>query len=722
MRGRARIGGIAALFAALALGPGGAPAGAAPTTPPTLQIEVIGQGTVTGTGIHCGRGSLSCYSAYGSSTAVTLTEAPASGWTFSGWEDGAAACAAATTCPVAPGTNVTATAVFSTTGAVQTSTLDVSSTNGDIANGSASYPVDCDSSSTPPAGTACSLTAYTGSTLTMTETPDSGYLFSGWGGACTGTAPSCAVYLQSTQSVGASFAATTSNALSVTVVGNGSVGGGGISCGAGATCSAPEPSTATVTLTASPQSGWVLSGWSGACTGQQSSCTVQMTAAASVTATFVQQTTLQVTVTGAGYVQGGGIGCDGGQTCSAGEIPGNTITLTAHPSSGSSVLWSGCTSSAGLLCTVTVATTGVQSVTATLGSGTTPPVASNSLTVSVTGDGYVTAFAGTAPIYCTAAGGSGCTASVPAGTTVTLTAVPASGLAGNFTAWTGDCITFATTSCTLTMNGAKSAGATFAGGNTTYLLSAQIAGSGSIAGAGLNCTHTGGSGCSAQQAAGATVTLTAVPTFGGSFSGWSGACTGTTATCSVTMTLAKSVTATFTGSSPGGNQSLAIAVTGAGSVDASGGTCASSAGKTKLCTQSYATGKDVTLTAKAAAGYAFAGWKGACTGARKACSVTVSSFTQVTATFSRPVLAPTRKPKVAKTATGHRITLFFAVRQRGTLTLVGKLGRTTVVSTSSKPVPGSRRLVVTVAKPGRYVFTLTLVASGRHSIRWAVKL
>lgn len=713
MEGRAGIAAIALLLAGLVLG---APAPALGASPPTLQIEVIGQGTVTGTGIDCGLGHLSCYSAYGSSSPVPLTEAPASGWTFSGWED-AASCGAATTCPVTPGASATATAVFTTTGAVQTGTLDVSSTHGDIATGSANHTIECDSSSTPPAGTDCSLTEPSGSTLTMTETPDSGYLFTGWGGACTGTAPSCAVYLQSTQSVGASFAAPTSNTLSVTVSGNGSVSGGGISCGPGSTCSAPEPSTATVTLTAAPQSGWVLTGWSGGCTGQQSTCTVQMTAAATVTATFAQQTTLEVTVSGDGYVQGAGIGCDGGQTCSAGEIPGNTITLTAHPNSGNSVSWFGCTSSAGDLCTVTVGTSGVQSVTATLGGGgTTPPVASNALTVSVVGDGYVTATVGSATIYCTAAGGPSCAANVQAGTTVVLSAIPASGLSGNFTAWTGACSSFTATSCTLTMNGAKSTGATFAGGNTTYLLSAQVSGSGSITGAGLDCS--GSTGCSAQQAAGATVTLSAAPSFGATFAGWSGACTGTTTTCSVTMTLAKSVTATFTSSSFG-TQSLALSVSGAGSVEASAGVCSSIAGTTRLCTQSYSTGKAVTLTAKPAAGYAFAGWKGVCAGTKRTCTVTLSSFTQLTATFARPVLAATRKPKVAKTKTGYRVTLFFALRGHGTLKLVCKLGRRTVVTKRSRPAEGSRRLVVTVRRPGRYVFTLTL---GKHAIRWTVRV
>src|SRR2546425_1791117 len=56
---------------------------------------------------------------------------------------------------------------------------------------------------------------------------------------------------------------------------------------------------------------------------------------------------------------------------------------------------------------------------------------------------------------------------------------------------------------------------------------------------GISC----GADCS-ESYAGATVTLTAAPSAGSSFAGWSGACTGTS-TCTVTMTAARSVTATF---------------------------------------------------------------------------------------------------------------------------------------------------------------------------------
>lgn len=58
--------------------------------------------------------------------------------------------------------------------------------------------------------------------------------------------------------------------------------------------------------------------------------------------------------------------------------------------------------------------------------------------------------------------------------------------------------------------------------------------------AGIDC----GSDCTESYATGTSVTLTATPSAGSVFAGWSGACTGT-GTCTVAMTEARSVTATF---------------------------------------------------------------------------------------------------------------------------------------------------------------------------------
>jgi phospholipase C len=76
-------------------------------------------------------------------------------------------------------------------------------------------------------------------------------------------------------------------ALTVTPAGSGTgtvtSAPAGINCGA--TCSADFSSGTSVTLTAAPQTGYVFTAWSGACSGT-ANCTVTLNAATSVTATF----------------------------------------------------------------------------------------------------------------------------------------------------------------------------------------------------------------------------------------------------------------------------------------------------------------------------------------------------------------------------------------------------------------------------------------------------
>lgn len=74
----------------------------------------------------------------------------------------------------------------------------------------------------------------------------------------------------------------------------------------------------------------------------------------------------------------------------------------------------------------------------------------------------------------------------------------------------------------------------------TLTVSKAGAGSGTVSGPSINC----GASCSTSYADGSNVTLTASAAGGSTFTGWSGACSGT-GNCSLTMTSDKNVTATF---------------------------------------------------------------------------------------------------------------------------------------------------------------------------------
>jgi hypothetical protein len=151
--------------------------------------------------------------------------------------------------------------------------------------------------------------------------------------------------------------------------------------------------------------------------------------------------------------------------------------------------------------------------------------------------------------------------------------------------------------------------------------------------AGINC----GTDCTEAYNQDTVVTLTAAPSAGSTFAGWSGACSGT-GTCSVAMDSNKTVTATF--NQQGHQYTLTVIKSGTG-----GGTVTSSPAGINCgtdCTEAYNQGTAVTLTATPSAGSTFAGWSGACSGTGT-CSVTMNDDKIVTATFTlnqKPNLTP----------------------------------------------------------------------------------
>jgi hypothetical protein len=210
---------------------------------------------------------------------------------------------------------------------------------------------------------------------------------------------------------------------------------------------------------------------------------------------------------------------------------GTVVLLTAVPDSGSTfTAWGGACSGTGS-CVVTMSAP--QSVSATF------TKSSFNLTVSTSGTGTGSVAATPTGTAC----GSGCT-SYATGTVVTLTATAASG--STFAGWSGGGCS-GTGTCSVTMNADESVTATFNQNLLDLTFSTSGNGSGSIAAdpVGAIC----GSDCY-SYASGTAVTLTATPTSGSTFEGWSGACSGT-GDCKVTMTTNLSVVASFSSTTTG---------------------------------------------------------------------------------------------------------------------------------------------------------------------------
>ena len=280
-------------------------------------------------------------------------------------------------------------------------------------------------------GFSCSASYASGTSVQLTATPATGYVFSGWSGACTGTSTQCTVAVTATATAIATFTPTAPSTFGLTVVVNGpgtvSSTPGGISCGS--SCSAPFAANSTVTLTATPAPGSnTFAGWSGACTGTNATCVVTMSAARNVGATFVgaSQVTLNVSTTAGGVVTSipGGINC--GTTCAAGFALGANVSVVATPSPGYQFSgWGGACTGTNVCDLVMDASKSVSATFAPV------PVGQYALTVQDIGNGTIVS----APpgINC----GTICANSFPTGTLVTLTATPAPGSA--FAGWGGAC-------------------------------------------------------------------------------------------------------------------------------------------------------------------------------------------------------------------------------------------------------------------------------------------
>ena len=140
------------------------------------------------------------------------------------------------------------------------------------------------------------------------------------------------------------------------------------------------------------------------------------------------------------------------------------------------------------------------------------------------------------------------------------------------------------------------------------------AGGVSSASPGIAC----GATCVATFAAGSAVTLTATPSAGSIFTGWSGGGCAGTGTCAVVLNAATTVVATFTLNTYG--VSTSIGANGGGSL---------------TCTPNPVPhGSTSTCTATPSSGFAFGSWSGDCTGGGACSLANVTATKSVTAYFN----------------------------------------------------------------------------------------
>jgi len=314
--------------------------------------------------------------------------------------------------------------------------------------------------------------------------------------------------------------------------------------------------------------------------------------------------------TGTGTVASSPAGIDCGSTCSGDFVSGIAVQLTATAAAGSVFTgWSGDCTGTGV-CSVTMSQ--ARSVTADF-------ELVEGLSVSFSGSGSGSVSSDPSGISC----GSTCAHAYAYGTSVQLTATPATG--SSFAGWTGGGCS-GTGSCTVSMTQAQGVTAAFTLIPESLTVSKSGNGRGSVTSspAGISC----GSTCARSFNFGTGVHLTATHATGSSFAGWSGGGCSGTGSCTVSMTQARSVIATFR-LLP---EKLTVLKSGRGSGTVTSSPLGISCGLT--CSHVYNYGTSVTLTAGASAGSVFTGWSGGCTGTSKTCHVSMTSARATTATFA----------------------------------------------------------------------------------------
>jgi hypothetical protein len=255
--------------------------------------------------------------------------------------------------------------------------------------------------------------------------------------------------------------------------------------------------------------------------------------------------TLTITRPSGGTILGPDIWCgDAGAACQVTKPAGQTMWLMALPTGTNTLAtWGGCSASFVLNANTTCAPTFTSAGGSTgAGGGST----SSAFTLSITRPSGGTILG--PDIWCGDAGAI-CQVTKPAGTVITLMALPTAPHA--LSGWGGCSANFTLTanlSCAPSFSGSTSGGTSVGtntgstGSFTLALISPALGGGGGyILGPEMFCAPGGGSLCSRTFSAGTAVTLTPVPYSGFAFGGWVEAGCGNT----MTMNGSKTCTANF---------------------------------------------------------------------------------------------------------------------------------------------------------------------------------
>ncbi|HCR89958.1 MAG TPA: hypothetical protein DIW50_05765 [Prolixibacteraceae bacterium] len=325
-----------------------------------------------------------------------------------------------------------------------------------------------------------------------------------------------------------------------------------------------------VELTATPNTGYNFTSWSGDATGFINPLSVTMNANKNITANFAINTyTLNVTANNGTVVR---------NPNQATYNSGTTVQLTATPNAGYTFTsWSG--DATGITNPLTVTMNANKSIVANF--------TLNTYTLNVTANNGTVVRNPNQATY-------------NGGTTVQLTATPNAGY--TFTSWSGDA-TGSTNPLTVTMNADKNITANFT--LNVYTLNV-IANNGTVVKNPNQATYDSGT----------TVQLTATPNAGYTFTSWSGDATGSTNPLTVTMNANKNITANFTLNTYTLN------------VIANNGTVLRNPDQ-----PTYDNGTTVQLTAIPNVGYTFVSWSGDATGSTNPLTVTMNADKNITANF-----------------------------------------------------------------------------------------